>query len=135
MSSQCQGNALVTFDGINPEDLTLVQCVTDAAGVPIPVDAGFWLNDPVPGDQVVGFVYLLDSSDRDVNMYSVRIVGGHPRLTAEGAVVKAGGSSTTASTSSPTPRAVGPVRRVGLQHRPQGVGPVGPDRAVPDLQR
>jgi len=89
VSPQCQGNALVTFDGINPEDLALVQCVTDAAGVPIPVDAGFWLDDPVPGDDVVGFVYLLDSSDRDVNMYSVRIVGGHPRLTAEGAVVKA----------------------------------------------
>ena len=88
VSSQCQGNALVTFNGINSANLGFVQCVSDAGGVPIPVDGGFWLDDTVAGDEVVGYVYLLDSSTRNVNMYSVRVQGGHPRLTAEGAVIK-----------------------------------------------
>ena len=89
VSPQCQGNALVTFDGIHPGDLGFVQCITDVGGVPNPVDGGFWLDDTVPGDEVVGSVYLLDSSTRDIHMYSVRIRGGHPSLTPEGAVIKA----------------------------------------------
>ncbi len=89
VSSQCQGSALVTFDGIEPTGLGLVQCVTSVGGTPLTVDAGFWLDDTVAGDDVVGYVYLLDSSSRNVHMFSVRIQGGHPHLTPEGAVMQA----------------------------------------------
>lgn len=86
----CQGWSVAEITGLETSNLRVVQCVTDAAGQPISVDAGFWLpRAPVIGDPLTGHVWLLDSSLRRVHAYTVRTVAGDPWLDAIGWAINA----------------------------------------------
>lgn len=82
LSPLCQGNSIVQINGINPENLTLVQCITDAVGTPISVDAGIWMENynKTPQDPTIGWIYLFDSSLRRVYSYDVQDTGNGIRL-------------------------------------------------------
>ena len=89
VSPQCQGNALVTFDGVQPGDLGFSSASPTWPACRSPSTPASGSTTGFPATKWWAPSTCSRAATRDVHMYSVRIRGGHPRLTPEGEVIKA----------------------------------------------